>query len=73
MTDKLDWSYAELLEAHREFHELDVEYWRQHELFTCQWWALFIVLFIPWIILLSTVANFPYQRDHSCSTRGLCW
>lgn len=47
--------YMEIQAALDRLHALQYEHWRQHELFTYQWWALLAVLIIPWLIWLRLV------------------
>jgi len=42
--------YAEILKVRSHLHELQYEHWRQHELYTWQWWTFVGMLIIPWII-----------------------
>lgn len=47
--------YMEIQAIRDQLHALQYEYWRQHELFTYQWWALLAVMIIPWVIWLRLV------------------
>ncbi|HWR42263.1 CBO0543 family protein [Sporomusa sp.] len=49
MTDS-SMQYNEILAVQSQLHELQYKHWLHHELFTYQWWALVVLLIIPWII-----------------------